>query len=145
MPYKRIIRELEVNTYNNIDKLMSYLLNIYLPSRMQICKALQRIYGLGRTSSLLICAQCGITSTTLVSELYPSEMDSLSEWSQSLKPIQTNLKRSNQKSLERLVNIGSYRGFRLVQGLPSRGQRTSSNAQIAKRIRRLKPTSRKSK
>ena len=121
---------------------MSYLLNTYLPSHMQICKALQRIYGLGRTSSLLICAQCGITSTTRVSDLYQSEMDSLAEWSQSLKPIQTNLKRANQQSLERLVNIGSYRGFRIVQGLPTRGQRTSSNAQTAKRIRRLKRTSR---
>ena len=110
---------------------MSYLLNTYLPSHMQICKALQRIYGLGRTSSLLICAQCGITSTTRVSDLYQSEMDSLSEWSQSLKPIQTNLKRANQQSLERLVNIGSYRGFRLVQGLPTRGLSLQKNTRRA--------------
>ncbi len=120
-----------------------YLLNTYLPTNMQICKALQRIYGLGQISSLLICAQCGITSTTRVSDLYSHELESLADWSQSLKPIQTNLKRGNQQALERLVNIGSYRGFRLVQGLPTRGQRTSTNAQTSKRIRRLKKNRRK--
>ena len=48
------------------------------------------------------------------------------------------LKQQRQERVKFLWKLGTYRGLRLFQGLPARGQRTHSNAQTAKKLGRLK-------
>jgi len=43
-------------------------------------------------------------------------------------PIEGDLRRVIQQNIRRLEEIGTYRGLRHKKGLPSRGQRTRSNA-----------------
>jgi len=46
------------------------------------------------------------------------------------------LKRSIRDDILRLIDAKTYRGKRHVLGLPVRGQRTSTNAQTARKFRR---------
>lgn len=47
-----------------------------------------------------------------------------------------DLKKQVQGNFQRFIQIGCYRGFRVTQRLPLRGQRTHTNAKTAKRILR---------
>jgi small subunit ribosomal protein S13 len=46
--------------------------------------------------------------------------------------VEGDLRRTVQGSIQRLVDIGSYRGMRHRRGLPVRGQRTRTNARTRK-------------
>lgn len=42
--------------------------------------------------------------------------------------VEGDLRREIQLSIKRLIDLGTYRGFRHRRGLPVRGQRTRTNA-----------------
>ena len=48
--------------------------------------------------------------------------------------ISSQLKKRVRSDIERLIKISSYRGFRHIQKLPVRGQRTSTNARTCCRV-----------
>lgn len=48
-----------------------------------------------------------------------------------------NLKKKQQKNIRNLVEIHCLKGFRHINGLPVRGQRTHTNSKTRKRIRSL--------
>ena len=52
---------------------------------------------------------------------------------QKYKKLQAKLL-SVKKQAHRLVSISSWRGLRLAQGLPCRGQRTHGNARTARKL-----------
>jgi len=77
--------------------------------------ALTGIYGIGRTTARKICANSGIQPDTKIKDLTEAEVEA----------IRTELQ-----------DIGSYRGLRHRSRLPSRGQRTKTNARTRKGPRR---------
>ncbi|MDD5136085.1 MAG: 30S ribosomal protein S13, partial [Candidatus Omnitrophica bacterium] len=46
--------------------------------------------------------------------------------------VEGDLRRDISANIKRLIDIGSYRGFRHRKGLPVRGQRTRTNARTRK-------------
>ncbi|MBI3990557.1 MAG: 30S ribosomal protein S13, partial [Candidatus Omnitrophica bacterium] len=46
--------------------------------------------------------------------------------------VEGDLRREVSQNVKRLIDIGSYRGFRHRRGLPARGQRTHTNARTRK-------------
>ena len=50
--------------------------------------------------------------------------------------VEGDLRREVSLNIKRLVEIGSYRGTRHREGLPTRGQRTKTNARTRKRPRK---------
>ncbi len=46
--------------------------------------------------------------------------------------VEGDLRREVSMSIKRLMDLGSYRGFRHRRGLPARGQRTRTNARTRK-------------
>ena len=51
--------------------------------------------------------------------------------------IEGDLRREVSMNIKRLMDLGSYRGIRHRRGLPTRGQRTSTNARTRKGPRRM--------
>ena len=49
--------------------------------------------------------------------------------------IGNKLTREKTNNIKRLIKISSYRGFRHVKGLPSRGQRTHTNAKTSRKFK----------
>jgi len=70
-----------------------------------------------------------------VKDLNDAELERIREQVNAVT-VEGDLRREIQLSIKRLIDLGSYRGFRHKRGLPVRGQRTRTNARTRKGPRR---------
>ena len=80
---------------------------------------------IGPFKTLKFCREFGISLFTKVDDLSPDKSDLISKI---LTKKDLNLTGTN---INRLIKVGSLRGYRHKLGLPVRGQRTRSNAKTA--------------
>jgi small subunit ribosomal protein S13 len=114
---------------------MIYLLNTHLDTKKPVCIALTRLYGLGSARATQICDACGIPREKRLSQCTPRQVEQLTEFLTEHYDIGLDVKRVVRRNVERLVRIASIRGFRHIEGLPLRGQRTHGNARTARRVK----------
>lgn len=113
---------------------MIYLFESNLPDNMSIFFALKRIYGIGKKSSYLICKKLGFSINFKVKNLSKDQITNILNLIESLNLVITSdLKKFKRLLINNLISIKSYRGLRLTQGLPVRGQRTHTNAKTARK------------
>jgi len=112
---------------------MVYLLQTNLKANDKTRQALQNIYGVGPHLSNLVCDQLGLSQHHYVKDLTRFQVKQLSKIFTQFFLVGNDLKRSIQTNIKRFVNIGCYKGFRHVQGLPVRGQRTHTNSKTSRR------------
>lgn len=74
----------------------------------------------------------GVDRNTRVRDLSDREIAAIREAIDRLVKVEGDLRREVQQNIRRLIEIGSYRGVRHRRGLPTRGQRTRSNARTRK-------------
>jgi len=91
---------------------------------------LQYIYGIGPVLSQKILAQAGINPETKTEKLTEGEVNSLREIVDKEYRVEGELRREVNLNVKRLMEIGSYRGLRHRHNLPTRGQRTRTNARM---------------
>jgi len=99
-----------------------------LPRNKHIGVALRYIYGIGPTTSLRILAQAGIDPEVNSDALNEVEINKIREIIDKGFRVEGELRREINQDIKRLIEIGSYRGLRHRRNLPSRGQRTRTNA-----------------
>ena len=97
---------------------------------MQI--ALTYIYGIGPKHSRDILAAAKIEPTTRVKDLTEAEEQKLRDVIDSQYVTEGDLQRVVTGNIKRLKDINAYRGLRHKAGLPTRGQRTRTNARTRK-------------
>ena len=97
---------------------------------MQI--ALTYIYGIGPKHSRDILAAAKIEPTTRVKDLTEAEEQKLRDVIDSQYVTEGDLQRVVTGNIKRLKDINAYRGLRHKTGLPTRGQRTRTNARTSK-------------
>ena len=115
---------------------MPRISGIEIKEEKRIDIALTGIFGIGRKNVAKILKEAGVDGTKRVTQLTESESVKLQKSiDQSIK-VEGDLRREIQENIKRLKQIGSYRGKRHIANLPSRGQRTRSNART-KRGRRV--------
>ena len=107
---------------------MPRIAGVDIPRNKQVWVSLQYIYGIGQTLSQRILAQTGINPVTKVTDLTEEEVNRLREIIDHQYKVEGELRKEINLSIKRLIEIGSYRGFRHRHGLPARGQRTRTNA-----------------
>lgn len=97
-----------------------------LPDQAKLDYALTRVKGVGWSTSKKILLTSGVKAKR-VKELTAEDISKISS---ALEPFLTegDLVRKIRENVQRLRDIGSYRGLRHARGLPARGQRTKSNA-----------------
>lgn len=113
---------------------MIYLLDTYFQNRKKIVIALQEIYGVGSATSQQICDKLGFNNQVKIHQLTSFQIDELIRLMSQNDLISSQLKKRVRSDIERLIKISSYRGFRHIQKLPVRGQRTSTNARTCCRV-----------
>ncbi len=113
---------------------MARISGINLQDSWKIDYALTKIKGIGWTLSNSILTDIKVSNKKKVSDLTKEEISKLAS-KISQYDTEGELNRQVRTNISRLRNIGSYRGIRHARGLPSRGQRTRSNART-KRGRR---------
>jgi small subunit ribosomal protein S13 len=101
-------------------------INLDNAKRVEI--ALTGIYGIGRTTSNQILASAGVSPDTRVKDLTADEENKLRAIIEKDMLVEGDLRREVTMNIKRLKDIGSYRGTRHTKKLPTRGQRTKTNA-----------------
>jgi small subunit ribosomal protein S13 len=111
---------------------MVFIHNTNLKEKKQLFIALKGIYGLGNHHALQICDALGVCPTTPLEKLTSNEITLLSQILAQNYETGVEIRRRTSQNIQRLISIASYRGFRHIQGLPVRGQRTHGNGRTAR-------------
>lgn len=115
---------------------MARIAGVDLPKNKRMEIALTYIYGIGRTKAKEILREAGVSPETTTDQLADGEIASIRSIIDKEHKVEGDLRREISMSIKRLMDVGTYRGFRHRKGLPVRGQRTSTNARTRKGPRR---------
>ncbi len=111
---------------------MARIAGVDLPRDKRLEIALTYIFGIGRATSTSILEQTGVSPETRVRDMTEDEVARLREHIERNLRVEGDLRRANTANIQRLIDIGCYRGIRHRRGLPVRGQRTRTNARTRK-------------
>lgn len=107
---------------------MARISGVTIPDGKQVHVALTYVHGVGPTSSESILKSAKIDRTIRVKDLTDSEISRIQEVINETYVVEGELQRIVAGNIKRLKDIKAYRGERHSKGLPSRGQRTRTNA-----------------
>ncbi len=111
---------------------MARLVGVDLPRDKRIEVGLTYIYGIGPTTSKKILAETGVDPDISVRDLTEDDLAKLRDYITANITTEGDLHREVRQNINRLMEIGCYRGLRHRRGLPVRGQRTHTNARTRK-------------
>lgn len=107
---------------------MARISGVTIPNDKQIWVALTYIYGIGPKTSREILKKAGVDNTIRVSKLTDSEISKIQDIISNEYTVEGELQRIVSSNIKRLKDIKSYRGIRHSLNLPTKGQRTKTNA-----------------
>lgn len=107
---------------------MARISGVTIPSEKQIQIALTYVYGIGPKTSADILAVAKVEPTIRVKNLTDAEISSIQDVINNKYTVEGELQRIVAGNIKRLKDINAYRGLRHKMSLPSRGQRTKTNA-----------------
>lgn len=111
---------------------MARIAGVELPRTKRIEIALTYIYGIGLTSAKEILSKTGVSPDTRVNKLTEEDVIKLRNLIEHDYKVEGSLRSEVAMNIKRLIDIGSYRGYRHRRGLPLNGQRTKTNARTRK-------------
>ncbi len=107
---------------------MARISGVTIPSEKQVQIALTYVYGIGPKSAADILKAADVELTVRVKDLNDGEISRIQEVINNNYTVEGELQRIVSGNIKRLKDIGAYRGLRHKASLPSRGQRTKTNA-----------------
>ena len=107
---------------------MARISGVTIPADKQIWVALTYVYGVGPKTAEDILAAAKVERTVRTKDLTDAEIGRIQDYINANYTVEGELQRVVSGNVKRLKDIGSYRGLRHKQNLPSRGQRTKTNA-----------------
>lgn len=116
---------------------MARIAGVDLPNEKRVEIGLTYIFGIGRSRASEIVKKIGISPGTRMRDLTDSEVSKLREEIDKNYSVEGDLRRQVSLDIKRLMEIGSYRGYRHRRGLPVRGQKTKTNARTRKGPKRI--------
>lgn len=122
---------------------MARIAGIDLPKEKRIEIALTYIYGIGKPLSIKILKQAGVNPDTRAKDMKEDEVSRVAAIIQKEYKVEGDLRREISQNIKRLIDVGSYRGYRHRRSLPVRGQRTKTNARTRKGPRKTVGVTRK--
>ncbi|RIL11414.1 MAG: 30S ribosomal protein S13 [Proteobacteria bacterium] len=111
---------------------MPRIAGVDLPRNKRVESALTYIFGIGISRSRALLTQGGIDFNTRTDNLTEDQVAKISKLIETSGKVEGDLRRENQLSIKRLMDLGCYRGLRHRRGLPVRGQRTRTNSRTRK-------------
>lgn len=107
---------------------MARISGVTIPTEKQIWVSLTYVHGIGPKSSQEILAEAKVEPTVRVKDLTDTEIAKIQDIINEKYTVEGELQRMVTGNIKRLKDIKAYRGLRHNQNLPSRGQRTKTNA-----------------
>jgi small subunit ribosomal protein S13 len=109
---------------------------IDLPPNKRLWVGLTAIYGIGQVRARSVADRAGVDWAKKIKDLTEDEVTRLRQVIESEGRVEGDLRKEIQMNIRRLIEVGSYRGYRHRRSLPVRGQRTHTNARTRKGPRR---------
>jgi small subunit ribosomal protein S13 len=111
---------------------MARIAGVDLPRNKHAHIALTYIYGIGNPRAARILAEANVDPMKKVQDLGEDEVNRIRQVIEGEGMVEGDLRKEVQMNIKRLIEIGSYRGYRHRRNLPVRGQRTHTNARTRK-------------
>ena len=115
---------------------MARISGVDLPNEKRLDIALTYLYGIGRSNVVGILVKAELDGSRKFKSLTDDEVNKLTKMLEKWTMVEGDLRRAVGNNIKRLIDIKSYRGIRHARKLPSRGQRTRTNART-KRGKRM--------
>ena len=90
------------------------------------------IHGIGPVNAREICKKINLPDSKRVNQLTDAVVLQIREMIDRDYVVEGDLRREVSMNIKRLMDLGTYRGLRHRKGLPTRGQRTHTNARTHK-------------
>ena len=111
---------------------MARIAGVNIPTNKRVHVALRYIHGIGPVNAVEICKKVGIEESKRVNQLPDAQVIQIREIIDREYVVEGDLRREVAMNIKRLTDLGCYRGLRHRKGLPTRGQRTHTNARTRK-------------
>ena len=111
---------------------MARIAGVDLPRNKRVNIGLTYIYGIGHSRASLILDSAKVDPMKKVQDLGEDEVNRIRQVIEAEAGVEGDLRKDVSMNIKRLIEIGSYRGFRHRRNLPVRGQRTHTNARTRK-------------
>jgi len=111
---------------------MARIAGVDLPANKRLEVGLTYIFGIGPSLSKRILSDAGVNPDQKVRDLDDEDTTKIRKLIEEDYRVEGDLRKEVSFNIKRLMEIGSYRGFRHRRGLPVRGQRTHTNARTRK-------------
>lgn len=108
------------------------LLGINIPDNKRVEYALTYFYGIGLSLSRKALSDSNIDPGKKINDLSPEELNRLKTWIEKNAVIEGELRQIVRRNIQRLKDLGTYRGSRHAKHLPVRGQRTRTNSRTVR-------------
>jgi len=110
---------------------MARIAGVNVPDKKHTVIALTYIFGIGSTTAKHICQLTGIETSRQLGDLSEAELDLL-RTEVGKYTVEGDLRREVSMNIKRLMDLKTYRGLRHRHSLPTRGQRSKTNARTRK-------------
>src|SRR5580700_7614713 len=107
---------------------MARISGVTIPSEKQVWVSLTYVYGIGSKTSHDILRTAKVEPSVRTKNLTDDEIARIQEVINGKYTVEGELQRIVSGNVKRLIDIKAYRGLRHAAKLPSRGQRTKTNA-----------------
>ena len=111
---------------------MARIAGVDLPRNKRTNIALTYIYGIGNSRALCLLDQANVAAEKKIQDLSEEEVNRIRQAIEAEGGVEGDLRKDTSMHIKRLIEIGSYRGYRHRRNLPVRGQRTHTNARTRK-------------
>jgi small subunit ribosomal protein S13 len=111
---------------------MARIAGVDLPRQKRVNIGLTYIYGIGNPRAVRILDQAKVDPMKKVQDLNEDEVNRIRQVIEAEGMVEGDLRKDVSMNIKRLIEIGSYRGYRHRRNLPVRGQRTHTNARTRK-------------
>jgi len=111
---------------------MARIAGVDLPRNKHVDIALTYIYGIGNARAKRLLGTAKVEAMKKVQDLNEDEVNRIRQAIEAECDVEGDLRKDISMHIKRLIEIGSYRGFRHRRNLPVRGQRTHTNARTRK-------------
>ena len=111
---------------------MARIAGVDLPRTKQARIALTYIFGIGNPRARRILEKANVDAFKKIQDLGEDEVNRIRQVIEGEGMVEGDLRKEVSMNIKRLIEIGSYRGYRHRRNLPVRGQRTHTNARTRK-------------
>ncbi len=111
---------------------MPRIAGVTVPDKKPIGIALTYIYGIGMPLSLRILKEAKINPQKRAFELNPEEINDLKNIIEKNYVIEGDLRQKIKQNIKHYKDIGTWRGYRHIRGMPVRGQTTRVNSRTVR-------------